>query len=143
MVCNVVFAINGIVTDLTQAVLKSPDDSPDCLMWFCKACTTALPGLKKLLVKVTAYEMEHSNIKQRVTELEEKEESMVTKSNEMEIRISTLEKHEQNKDDPQNIEVNLSDMVDNVLSERADQEKRKFKIICINLKKSEKLSPSG
>ena len=129
-------------TDLTPAMLKSLDDSPDCLMWFCKACITALPGLKKLLVRVTACENEQTEIKQRVTQLENKEEAMNVKSIDFEKRITTLETQDQTRDLAPNKEANLSDLVDNVLSERADQEKRKLNLMCINLKESDKDSPS-
>ncbi|MEW8548754.1 MAG: hypothetical protein AB2693_35075 [Candidatus Thiodiazotropha sp.] len=128
-------------TELTQAVLKSLDDTPDSLMWFCKVCTTALPGLKKLLVRVTTCESEQSNMKKRLNNLEEKGETLENKNVEIEKRLGALEKQENSKT-VQDAEVNLTHVVDNVLSERADQEKRKFNLICSNLRESDKTSPS-
>ena len=125
-------------TDLTQSVFKSLDDSPECLMWFCKSCITALPGLKKLLVRVTACENEQTEIKQRITQLEQKEKATNIKSIDFDKRLTTLESQDPNKDISPSIEGNLSDVVDNVLSERADQEKRKLNLICINMKESNK-----
>ena len=129
-------------TDLTPAVLKSLDNSPDCLMWFCKACTTVLPGLKKLLVRVTTCENEQTELKQRVTQLEQKEVAMNIKSNDFENRLASLEGQSQSNDHPPQVGANLTEVVDNVLSERADQEKRKLNLICINLKESDKDTPS-
>ena len=114
------------------------DFPPECLMWFCKACITALPGLKKLLVRVTACENEQTEIKQRITQLEQKEKATNIKSIDFDKRLTTLELQDLNKDIPPSIEGNLSDVVDNVLSERTDQEKRKLNLICINMKESNK-----
>ena len=107
-------------------------------MWFCKACITALPGLKKLLVRVTACENVQNEIKQRITQLEQKEKATNIKSIDFDKRLMTLESQDPNKDIPPSIEGILSDVVDNVLSERADQEKPKLNLICINMKESNK-----
>ena len=92
------------------------------------------PGLKQLLVRVTACENEQTQIKQRVSQLEQKEKATNIKDK----RLTTLESQDLNKDIPSSIEGNLSDVVDNVLSERADQEKHKLNLICINMKESNK-----
>lgn len=123
-------------TELTPAVLRSLDDSPDCLMWFCKACLTALPGLKKLLVTVTACETEHKDIKERLGILEQKEKELQIKSSILEDKVNNIEDLEQNRDYSQNINNNLSDMVDSVMLERADQEKRRLNLICFNMEES-------
>lgn len=128
-------------TDLSEAVLKSLDNTPECLMWFCRACLTALPGLKKLLIRVTACETEHESMNRRLEKLEQKEQELQLKSSELEEKVNSVSSGQSGTENViQNSNSNISEVIDSVLMEKTDREKRKLNLIAFNMPECDKQS---
>lgn len=109
--CEHWFCLN--CSKLKRMVYQALKDSPESLMWFCTHCLTAFPGVKKMLLKVSALEDKFEKLETRVDKLEE----------------------------TPNATENIEHIVQEEVKEIRDIELRRLNLICFNIPESESESP--